>query len=48
MRDLGGIIDEVTVTVEINVRSDGYDTRTQRIVNENASQLGFESHEFEN
>ena len=58
MRDLGGIIDEVTkhlsgtgnevtLTVEINARSGGYDTRTQRIVKENATQLGFESHEFE-
>jgi len=26
----------------------GYDTRTQRIVKENAAQLGFEAHEFEN
>ena len=58
MRDLGTIIDEVTnhlegagqevtITVEINARSDGYDTRTQRVVKENATQLGFESHEFE-
>ena len=58
MRDLGGIIDEVTkhlggsgnevtLTVEINARSGGYDTRTQRIVKENATQLGFEFHEFE-
>ena len=58
MRDLGGIIDEVTkhlggtgnevtLTVEINARSGGYDTRTQRIVKENATQLGFDSHEFE-
>ena len=45
MRDLGGIIDEVTkhlsgtgnevtLTVEINARSGGYDTRTQRVVKE--------------
>ena len=58
MRDLGEIIDEVTkhlagtgnnvtLTVEINARSDGYDTSTQRIVKENATQLGFDSHEFE-
>ncbi|MCY4370194.1 MAG: DUF499 domain-containing protein [bacterium] len=58
MRDLGGIIDEVTkhlggtgnevtLTVEIDARSGGYDTRTQRIVKENATQLGFEFHEFE-
>ena len=33
--------------MEINARSDGYDTRTQRIVKENATQLGFEAHEFE-
>ena len=58
MRDLGGIIDEVTkhlggtgnevtLTVEIDARSGGYDTRTQRIVKENATQLGFEFNEFE-
>ncbi len=58
MRDLGGVIDEVTkhlhgtgnevtLTVEVNAHSDGYDTRTQRIVKENATQLGFEFHEFE-
>ena len=38
---------EVTLTLEINAKSDGYDTRTQRIVKENATQLGFEFHEFE-
>ena len=58
MRDLGGIIDEVTkhltgtgnevtLTVEINARSGGYDTRIQRVVKENATQLGFEFHEFD-
>ena len=58
MRDLGNILDEVTkhldaqgnevtLTVEINARSGGYDTRTQRVVKENATQLGFEFHEFE-
>ena len=58
IRDLGTILEEVTkhldgtgkevtLTVEINARSDGYDTRTQRIVKENATQLGFDSHEFE-
>ena len=58
IRDLGTILDEVTkhldgtgkevtLTVEINASSDGYDTRTQRIVKENATQLGFEAHEFE-
>ena len=36
-----------SLTVEINARSDGYDTRTQRIVKENATQLAFDSHEFE-
>ncbi len=33
--------------MEVNARSDGYDTRIQRIVKENATQLGFKSHEFE-
>ncbi len=58
IRDLGAVLEEitkhldgsgkkVTLTVEINASSDGYDTRTQRIVKENATQLGFESHEFE-
>ena len=58
IRDLGTILEEVTkhldgtgkdftITVEINARSEGYDTRTQRIVKENATQLGFDSHEFE-
>ena len=58
MRDLGSIIDEVTkhltgtgnevtLTVEINARSGGYDTRTQRVVKENATQLGFDFHEFD-
>ena len=47
MRDLGGMGSEVTLTMEIGARSGGYDTRTQRIVKENATQLGFESHESE-
>ena len=58
IRDLGTILEEVTkhldgtgqeitLTLEINARSQGYDTRTQRIVKENATQLGFDSHEFE-
>ena len=57
VRDLSDIINEVadhlrsagdiTLTLEIEARSDGYDTRTQRIVSENAKQLGFENHEFE-
>ena len=58
IRDLGTILEEVTkhldgtgkevtLTVEINARSEGYDTSTQRIVKENATQLGFDSHEFE-
>ena len=33
--------------MEINARSDGFDTSTQRIVKESATQLGFDSHEFE-
>ena len=39
---------EVTVTVEINATSeDGYDDKTRRTVSENATQLGFDTHEFE-
>ena len=38
---------KVTITVEINAESDGFDDRTRRTVSENAAQLGFESHEFE-
>ena len=46
-KHLGGTGKQVTLTVEINARSGGYDTRTQRLVKENATQLGFDSHEFE-
>ena len=58
IRDLGVVMEEVTkhlraagekltLTLEINATSDGFDTRTERIVKENVTQLGFESHEFE-
>ena len=58
IRDLGAVMEEVakhlkaggkdlTLTLEINATSDGFDTRTQRIVKENVTQLSFESHEFE-
>ena len=43
----GGLGSRVTITLEINATSDGYDTATRRIVDENATQLGFENHEFE-
>ena len=33
--------------MEIDARCGGYETRIQRIVKENATQLGFEFHEFE-
>ena len=33
--------------MEINARSGGYDTHTQRVVKENATQLGFDFHEFD-
>ena len=46
-RHMGGPGNEVTVTVEIEAHSGDYDTRTHRIVKENATQLGFEFHEFE-
>jgi hypothetical protein len=38
---------EVTISVEVNAEADGFDARTRRVVNENATQLGFTSHEFE-
>ena len=59
IRDFGDLVNEVasqlgdaeggkvTITVEINAESDGFDDRTRRTVSENATQLGFESHEFE-
>lgn len=46
-RHMGGTGNEVTATEEIEAHSGGYDSRTQRIVKENATQLGFEFHEFE-
>lgn len=39
---------EVSITVEIGAQSDGFDDRVRRVVSENATQLGFEAHEFEN
>ncbi|MEX1093411.1 MAG: DUF499 domain-containing protein [Acidimicrobiia bacterium] len=59
IRDFGDLINEVTshlgnadgskvtITVEVNAESDGFDDRTRRTVSENATQLGFDSHEFE-
>jgi len=38
---------KVTITVEIEAESGGFDLRTRRVVTENATQLGFASHEFE-
>lgn len=38
---------EVTITVEIQANSDGYDSAIRRTVKENASQLGFEDFGFE-
>jgi len=38
---------EVTITLEINATSDGYDDRIRRVVGENASNLGAQSSEFE-
>jgi predicted AAA+ superfamily ATPase len=38
---------KVTITVEIEATSDGFDDRVRRTVSENANQLGFETHEFE-
>ena len=58
LRDLGDILEEVvahlrragekvTISVEVNAQADRYDAHTVRVVSENASQLGFFSHEFE-
>ena len=59
IRDFGDLVNEVashlgdadgssvTITVEINAESEGFDDRTRRTVSENATQLGFDSHEFE-
>lgn len=37
----------VSLTLEINARSNGFDDRTQRVVKENSDQLGATGHEFE-
>ena len=59
VRDVGDVMKEVaarlsgaprgrvTITLEINAISDGYDTATRRVVGENATQLGFDFHEFD-
>ena len=59
IRDFGDLINEVashlgntdgskvTITVEVSAESEGFDDRTRRTVSENATQLGFDSHEFE-
>ena len=36
-----------TLTIEINSEAAGFDDRTQRVVKENAAQLGAKSQEFE-
>ena len=38
---------EVNISVEVNAKADGFDAHTVRVVRENATQLGFASHEFE-
>lgn len=58
IRDLDSILKEVvshlrrvgnkvTISVEVNAEADGFDAHTMRVVSENAHQLGFISHEFE-
>jgi hypothetical protein len=58
IRDFSDLINEVAthlqgesarvkITVEVEAISDGYDDRVRRTVSENASQLGFDAHEFE-
>ncbi len=48
VNQLGRVEDaETTITIEINASADGFDDGTQRTVSENAAQLGFETHEFE-
>lgn len=58
IRQLGDILESVvehlskaggnsTLTIEINSESAGFDDRTQRVVKENAAQLGVKSQEFE-
>jgi len=38
---------DVSLTLEINATSDGFDDRVRRVVSENSAQLGAKSHEFE-
>jgi len=38
---------DVTLTVEVNATSEGYDDRVRRVVSENATQLGAKGQEFE-
>ncbi len=38
---------EVTISVEVNAEAEGFDAHTMRVVSENAAQLGFKAHEFE-
>ena len=38
---------EVNISVEVNAKGDGFDAHTVLAVSENATQLGFVSHEFE-
>lgn len=38
---------DVSLTLEINATSDGFDDRVRRVVSENSGQLGAKSHEFE-
>ena len=44
---LGSVSATVRITVEVEAESDGFDDRVRRTVSENASQLGFDAHEFE-
>jgi hypothetical protein len=38
---------DVTLTLEVNAKSAGFDDRVRRVVDENSTQLGAKSHEFE-
>ena len=38
---------EVSISVEVNAEAEGFDAHIRRVVSENATQLGFVSHEFE-
>ena len=38
---------EVSISVEVNAEAEGFDAHTRRVVSENATQLGFKPHEFE-